>query len=113
MIRRPPRSTLFPYTTLFRSPFVLAHVGARGKELREKVTVGGVEFHSVKARLSRDGGGVAETLDQIDNLFLRQGDRRSELDARKIQWHGGWRLRRIVDPPLGLAAGVCELHPNL
>src|SRR3989442_11753781 len=26
MIRRPPRSTLFPYTTLFRSPeFVLKH----------------------------------------------------------------------------------------
>src|SRR5262245_65578314 len=24
MIRRPPRSTLFPYTTLFRSPFTLA-----------------------------------------------------------------------------------------
>src|SRR2546429_10027705 len=23
MIRRPPRSTLFPYTTLFRSPFIL------------------------------------------------------------------------------------------
>src|SRR2546422_6300905 len=31
MIRRPPRSTLFPYTTLFRSPdaldVVLGHVG--------------------------------------------------------------------------------------
>src|SRR2546430_6686672 len=33
MIRRPPRSTLFPYTTLFRSdqslclPFVLAQIG--------------------------------------------------------------------------------------
>src|SRR3989442_5334243 len=25
MIRRPPRSTLFPYTTLFRSPLVPAH----------------------------------------------------------------------------------------
>src|SRR3989442_9626182 len=25
MIRRPPRSTLFPYTTLFRSLLVLAH----------------------------------------------------------------------------------------
>src|SRR3712207_7794479 len=25
MIRRPPRSTLFPYTTLFRSSFTLAH----------------------------------------------------------------------------------------
>src|SRR5256885_11537038 len=29
MIRRPPRSTLFPYTTLFRS----AYVGARGEGL--------------------------------------------------------------------------------
>src|SRR2546422_1549405 len=32
MIRRPPRSTLFPYTTLFRSPFrhlVLARSGSR------------------------------------------------------------------------------------
>src|SRR5256885_9270543 len=25
MIRRPPRSTLFPYTTLFRSPLCTAH----------------------------------------------------------------------------------------
>src|SRR5437899_12668744 len=25
MIRRPPRSTLFPYTTLFRGPFLDAH----------------------------------------------------------------------------------------
>src|SRR5687768_17783699 len=27
MIRRPPRSTLFPYTTLFRSPAHLARIG--------------------------------------------------------------------------------------
>src|SRR5262245_62859159 len=27
MIRRPPRSTLFPYTTLFRSPGRRAHAG--------------------------------------------------------------------------------------
>src|SRR5688572_32331713 len=42
MIRRPPRSTLFPYTTLFRSPasvrerqrffaFRLVHGGVRGR----------------------------------------------------------------------------------
>src|SRR5689334_24605569 len=30
MIRRPPRSTLFPYTTLFRSPAPSAQVSARG-----------------------------------------------------------------------------------
>src|SRR5258706_5509907 len=32
MIRRPPRSTLFPYTTLFRS--VLRHRGKRGRAAR-------------------------------------------------------------------------------
>src|SRR3712207_8811383 len=29
MLRRPPRSTLFPYTTLFRSPLAVAAGGAR------------------------------------------------------------------------------------
>src|SRR3712207_8156054 len=29
MIRRPPRSTLFPYTTLFRSPVGIHDVGLR------------------------------------------------------------------------------------
>src|SRR3989442_11077708 len=28
MIRRPPRSTLFPYTTLFRSPYIVDHLNA-------------------------------------------------------------------------------------
>src|SRR5689334_23974272 len=30
MIRRPPRSTLFPYTTLFRSPSPPQRLGERG-----------------------------------------------------------------------------------
>src|SRR5258706_6845353 len=35
MIRRPPRSTLFPYTTLFRS-----HVGLTGDGLRQQRLAG-------------------------------------------------------------------------
>src|SRR3712207_7790437 len=35
MIRRPPRSTLFPYTTLFRSP--LRRAGGRGSTTRARV----------------------------------------------------------------------------
>src|SRR5256885_2886736 len=31
MIRRPPRSTLFPYTTLFRSPAGLPHPDPRAR----------------------------------------------------------------------------------
>src|SRR2546421_12617393 len=43
MIRRPPRSTLFPYTTLFRSEVDVPEVGARVENMNsvEKV-VGGI-----------------------------------------------------------------------
>src|SRR5258706_10980972 len=34
MIRRPPRSTLFPYTTLFRS-IIIAGAGSRGSRIKE------------------------------------------------------------------------------
>src|SRR2546425_7544500 len=41
MIRRPPRSTLFPYTTLFRSllPLVQRRVSARHRALLERRSV--------------------------------------------------------------------------
>src|SRR5690348_18186808 len=37
MLRRPPRSTLFPYTTLFRSVINLATIAAIGAELEENL----------------------------------------------------------------------------
>src|SRR5436309_9970940 len=40
MIRRPPRSTLFPYTTLFRSA---QPVGMRAEHLFQRQRFGGVE----------------------------------------------------------------------
>src|SRR3712207_8060417 len=38
MIRRPPRSTLFPYTTLFRSEDRRAHPTQRGRFSKEVVS---------------------------------------------------------------------------
>src|SRR3712207_7590519 len=63
MIRRPPRSTLFPYTTLFRSPHLLARLVVRrpgfagverlgpvvGTELH--VGPGGLDRHLLAGRL--------------------------------------------------------------
>src|SRR5256886_8315623 len=40
MIRRPPRSTLFPYTTLFRSYFLARKFQNRGEPLDDIVQVG-------------------------------------------------------------------------
>src|SRR3989442_4451551 len=39
MIRRPPRSTLFPYTTLFRSPQVDGRLDVDVKELAERTAM--------------------------------------------------------------------------
>src|SRR3712207_9262298 len=41
MIRRPPRSTLFPYTTLFRSPPLDESVGARPDGCLGDAEIGG------------------------------------------------------------------------
>src|SRR2546425_7868941 len=67
MIRRPPRSTLFPYTTLFRS-------------LPLEALVPGVEDHAHAAAtdLSFDGVGFAERLNQARG---RSEEHTSELQS--------------------------------
>src|SRR2546421_5145918 len=55
MIRRPPRSTLFPYTTLFRSEYAIR---------RERL-------HFLRARLRRhDGHAAAEVGEQPQDIAL-------------------------------------------
>src|SRR5256886_17135246 len=45
MIRRPPRSTLFPYTTLFRSIEALIEAGRRGARPKTVIFTSGVWVH--------------------------------------------------------------------
>src|SRR5258707_3041240 len=50
MIRRPPRSTLFPYTTLFRSRDHHVHGKlARGPPARQQLHAVGIGIHGVSA----------------------------------------------------------------
>src|SRR5256885_16651086 len=46
MIRRPPRSTLFPYTTLFRSPGGVWLRTADGTELTARTLVNAAGLHA-------------------------------------------------------------------
>src|SRR5256886_7228302 len=55
MIRRPPRSTLFPYTTLFRSRRVLRLVAARGMYPEAVDPIEGGDPASGAARPFREG----------------------------------------------------------
>ena len=62
MIRRPPRSTLFPYTTLFRSRLMIATwFGATVLYLAFRFTVGGVV----------SGGDGVSSLVALPGVFLR------------------------------------------
>src|SRR2546422_8493689 len=59
MIRRPPRSTLFPYTTLFRSPQI-------GKHAADETFPGGRPERQPEPRRNHDrtGDGVARLRDR-------------------------------------------------
>src|SRR5258708_22144573 len=58
MIRRPPRSTLFPYTTLFRSVLVLQAFSAQRGAAR-----GGAQQKAARPLVGRRPDGVAHALE--------------------------------------------------
>src|SRR3712207_6944931 len=84
MIRRPPRSTLFPYTTLFRSDV--------RRPARPRVEHDGVHLHHPHERggmvddehrmLARAGEGDRHLADEI-RLALRSEEHTSELQSRQ------------------------------
>src|SRR2546422_7012816 len=50
MIRRPPRSPLFPYPTLFRSPLCASHPPSRSQANRSKSSALSSIAHPARAR---------------------------------------------------------------
>src|SRR3712207_7768627 len=78
MIRRPPRSTLFPYTTLFRSRLVHLELAAeRQQPPREVLQRVGVAVEPAAVRVDRrQVGGVAEPAG-------RSEEHTSELQSRQ------------------------------
>src|SRR3712207_7471087 len=84
MIRRPPRSTLFPYTTLFRSAFV----AARGHDAGRQLGRGEIVVRHERAEIGRGLGAVADAAaDRIDAQHRRTGarDARSEEHTSELQ----------------------------
>src|SRR3712207_7589054 len=93
MIRRPPRSTLFPYTTLFRSLGVRPGVEMRDAHLRilqrEAPTAPAVSpstGRSIPAQLPADVTGFAgreAQIEALDALVPRSEEHTSELQSRQ------------------------------
>src|SRR5688572_31640143 len=88
MIRRPPRSTLFPYTTLFRSVRADAE-GGRARVARERVTT----------RDSSDNRRAEASVD--DSQTVRRRDRstchRSEEHTSELQSQSNLVCRLLLE----------------
>src|SRR2546422_7078477 len=83
MIRRPPRSTLFPYTTLFRSPAVRAVA-----QSNQENTAAAAQMAAVPARLTQaiDDTQLVRLQGNVHPLarpeFDRSEEHTSELQSR-------------------------------
>src|SRR3712207_8705062 len=60
MIRRPPRSTLFPYTTLFRSDRGGGVLGASARSLCARLLIAGLHARTVPYRRPVRASGLAD-----------------------------------------------------
>src|SRR2546421_5919020 len=95
MIRRPPRSTLFPYTTLFRSPARLF------VDREHRPHHGGLWSDADLPRLDRKSTRLNSSHDQISYAVFC-------LKKKKINTHNSvCRDRRLLAQP----CYACVLHP--
>src|SRR5256886_12625361 len=83
MIRRPPRSTLFPYTTLFRSPELVVRDRSQGEHTHRMAVARLPARHSRAPRLgASDGGRVARHDVQNVHATNRSEEHTSELQSQ-------------------------------
>src|SRR2546426_5689000 len=88
MIRRPPRSTLFPYTTLFRSPKprdFLQRLGGVGEQIvlvrRDRVQPQAAHVVDGRAEPDRAGDVGRARLELVGKLVPRSEEHTSELQS--------------------------------
>src|SRR5256885_961989 len=105
MIRRPPRSTLFPYTTLFRSARTPAHPGARQRPAAGQVLGLADGLPAVGAHVAHGLGLAGLPFEAVHDLFAAPGQRVLGLAARALD--------QVVDLVIGILAGAADVAQAL
>src|SRR5256885_3968697 len=102
MIRRPPRSTLFPYTTLFRSPDAAANAAGSAAPAAEAAHV------HVHHRSEEHTSELQSPCNLVCRLLLEK-KKQDDQDGQVVD---SYPTRRVVCSPsclLAYAAAVCAL----
>src|SRR2546427_4952479 len=99
MIRRPPRSTLFPYTTLFRS--------APGDRVDAVAGAAGASPEQAGAGPRAEGGGVVDVVHRFDR------DGGSEEHTSELQSQSNLVCRLLLEKKKKNTARTCPLRRQL
>src|SRR3712207_8615402 len=100
MIRRPPRSTLFPYTTLFRS-HLLSEIRAYGQAV--------IVVDQVPVKLAPDV--LKNTNLKLAHRIVSGDDRRSEEHTSELQSRQYLVCRLLLEKKKHAYGGVHEMRP--
>src|SRR5690349_22371215 len=93
MIRRPPRSTLFPYTTLFRSQ-VVAHARLDQRPRDEEPV--GVTARRIRQRRSEEHTSELQSRRDLVCRLLLEKKKRTSLGRHSDLRVEVWILRRVA-----------------
>src|SRR5256886_8061608 len=102
MIRRPPRSTLFPYTTLFRSRAGTADAPPRAARPRRPWT----RLQLPALRADRVAARLVERVDRV-----RDGRQRSEEHTSELQSQSNLVCRLLLEKKTTARVPVRHMHP--
>src|SRR5258706_4537898 len=125
MIRRPPRSTLFPYTTLFRSPFSWVFSFVQGRKATPRIRPGQwarstfpfpIRHATLTARVQRREASmtILRAPFLAAAIALAAGPANAEIKHQWVEYsQGGTKLKAYLvydDKLTGRRPGVLMIH---
>src|SRR2546430_13925262 len=91
MIRRPPRSTLFPYTTLFRSASAMPMTGTQGAAIPQGVQDSGIQHEPRRLRMASK----TVLIDAESTQYPRRPQDAERITTRVNSAHGDRKSTRL------------------
>src|SRR5260221_7111956 len=110
MIRRPPRPTLFPYTTLFRS---VGRGAARTGDDVARVAAAETPASELRRMSARRWAKTSETPTATSTAQARKGQKRSEEHTSELQSHSDLVCRLLLEKKNIIRASANSLYRGL